>query len=120
MEYAKSATYYEKAAAQKPDFPDSLVALGASQLAANKLEDAIATYKKLIPLKPDDTNVRFNFGTALGKCRVDAHSFAVTGGGSLKFPCVEHTITWGWLCSASTMPSPLKRSLPRRIAWTRA
>jgi len=35
--YAKSATYYEKAFAQKPDFPDSLVGLGASQLAAWKL-----------------------------------------------------------------------------------
>jgi len=34
-------------------------------LAANKLEDAISTCKKLIPLKPDDANVRLNFGTAL-------------------------------------------------------
>ena len=25
----------------------------------------------------------------MGKCRVEAHSFAVTGGGILKFPCVE-------------------------------
>ena len=30
-----------------------------------KRAPAIATYKKLIPLKPDDANVRFNFGTAL-------------------------------------------------------
>src|SRR6516225_6536240 len=25
----------------------------------------------------------------MGKCRVEAHSFAVTGSGILKFPCVE-------------------------------
>ena len=55
-DYAKLATFYEKAFAQKSDSPDSLVGLGASQL---------ATYKKLIPLKPDDANVRLNFGTAL-------------------------------------------------------
>lgn len=33
----------------------------------------------------------------MGKCRVEAHSFPVTGGGILKFPCVEQ-------CSAEVEP----------------
>jgi tetratricopeptide (TPR) repeat protein len=33
-------------------------------LATNKLDEAIATYQKLVVLKPDDPNVRFNLATA--------------------------------------------------------
>jgi Flp pilus assembly protein TadD len=50
--------------AQKPDYPEALVGLVASQLATNKFDEAIATYQKLVVLKPDDPNVRFNLGTA--------------------------------------------------------
>jgi len=34
-------------------------------LAANNFDAAITTYQKLIPLRPDDPNTRFNLGTAL-------------------------------------------------------
>jgi len=51
------------------------ISLGMHPLRHN---DAIATYQKLVPLQPEDANVRFNFGTALfnaGKYQHAASSY---------------------------------------------
>ena len=55
--------------------------MATSQLSAHKLDDAIATYQKLIPLQPDDPNSRFNLGTAFfnkGNYRAAADSYRET------------------------------------------
>ena len=48
-DYAKAADYYQKAYAREPDFPDALAGLANSQLAANKFDEANASYQRLIP-----------------------------------------------------------------------
>ena len=51
----------------QPDHPDALNLLGVVLIDQGKLEEAVATYRRLVAVEPDNARVLYNAGLALSR-----------------------------------------------------
>jgi tetratricopeptide (TPR) repeat protein len=65
VEFNKSIEVLEEGLKNYPDNPDMLITLSTAYIGAGRGNEAIDKYKKLAEAKPDDENVRYNYGVLL-------------------------------------------------------
>jgi len=64
-EYNKSIEVLEEGLKNYPDDPEMLVTLSTAYIGADRGSEAIDKYKKLVEAKPEDKNIRYNYGVLL-------------------------------------------------------
>ena len=64
-EYNKSIEVLEEGLKNYPDDPEMLVTLSTAYIGADRGTEAIDKYKKLVEAKPEDKNIRYNYGVLL-------------------------------------------------------
>ena len=64
-EFNKSIEVLEEGLKKYPDDPEMLVTLSTAYIGAGRGTEAIDKYKKLVEAKPEDKNIRYNYGVLL-------------------------------------------------------
>lgn len=64
-EFNKSIEVLEQGLKNYPDDPEMLVTLSTAYIGAGRGPEAIDKYKKLVEAKPEDKNIRYNYGVLL-------------------------------------------------------
>jgi tetratricopeptide (TPR) repeat protein len=64
-EFNKSIEVLEEGLKLYPDNPEMLVTLSTAYIGADRGSEAIDKYKKLVEAKPEDKNIRYNYGVLL-------------------------------------------------------
>jgi tetratricopeptide (TPR) repeat protein len=65
VEFNKSIEVLEEGLKNYPDNPEMLITLSTAYIGADRGSEAIDKYKKLAEAKPDEKNIRYNYGVLL-------------------------------------------------------